>query len=336
MQALVVRDQWLKSTSELKVNANVPIPTLKPGQVLVKVMAVGTNFFDILMVQGKYQIKPPRPFTPGCEFAGVVVKTHPNVSHINVGTAVMGSDSWGAYAEYLAVPAKQVIPKPDALSYEEACGLTITYPTSYAGLVYRGGLKRGDHVLIHAAAGGVGLAAVQIAKLLGATVIATVGSDAKADIVRAQGADHVVNYRDENWPSAVAKLTPQGRGVDIVYDPVGLIERSLKCTAWNGRLIVVGFAAGQIEKVAVNRVLLKNVSIVGLHWGAYLRFEPERVPEVWGVLLPWLAQRQLKPVVFPRVFHGLDQVGSALDTIASRESYGKVVVKVADPASAKL
>ncbi|KAJ1927937.1 hypothetical protein IWQ60_002493 [Tieghemiomyces parasiticus] len=330
MQALVVRDGWLKTTAELTVSENVPVPTLKPGQVLVKVVAAGANFFDILMVQGKYQVKPPFPFTPGGEFAGVVVAAHPSVElkQLAIGTAVMGCDKWGAYAEYIAVSAAQVVPKPAPLSFEEACGLTITYPTSYAGLVLRANLQPGEYVLVHAAAGGVGLAAVQIAKLLGAHVIATVGSDEKAAVARAQGADHTVNYRDPDWPARVKRLTPQGRGVDVVYDPVGLIDLSLKCTAWNGRLVVVGFAAGNIERLALNRVLVKNVAVVGLYWGAYLVHEPARVSEVWGALLPWFAQRKFRPVVYPQVFEGLAQVPAALDTIASRDSYGKVVVKV--------
>ncbi|KAJ1970447.1 hypothetical protein H4R34_006055 [Dimargaris verticillata] len=155
-------------------------------------------------------------------------------------------------------------------------------------------------------------------------------------VVKKAGADHVVNYREPDWPVQVRKLTPKGQGVDIVYDPVGLVDPSLKCTAWNGRIVVVGFAAGSIEKVAMNRILLKNVSLVGLHWGAYLKNQPKRVPEVWSALLPLLEQQQLMPHVYPQIFDGLGQVADALEAIASRKSYGKVVVRVAELNAAKL
>ncbi|KAJ1651764.1 hypothetical protein IWQ61_007753 [Dispira simplex] len=333
MKALVVHDRWLQSTEELVVEPNAPVPTLQPNQVLVKIMAVAGNFFDILMVQGQYQIKPPRPFTPGVEFAGIVVRSHPSVNQFPPGIRVFGSETWGVFAEYAAVSISHLHVIPRRLSFEEACGLSITYPTSYTGLVVRADIQAEDYVLIHAAAGGVGLAAVQIAKLLGANVIATVGSKAKADVVRNQGADHVINYRtNEDWPDQVRKLTPKQRGVDIVFDPVGLINASLKCIAWNGRLVVVGFTSGKIEKVATNRILLKNTSVVGLHWGPYEKFEPTQVPKVWDVLLRWLERGDLKPVVYHQVYRGLDQVKDALDAIASRSSYGKVVVQIAqDP-----
>ncbi|KAJ1974699.1 hypothetical protein H4R35_003491 [Dimargaris xerosporica] len=255
MNALVVQDKWLTSVRQLLVTPNVPVPELKPGQVLVKVMAAGANFFDILMVQGQYQIKPPRPFTPGCEFAGFIIKTHAHVHHLAV---------------------------------------------------------------------------------MGATVIATVGSKEKMAVVEKAGADHVVNYCEADWPVQVHKLTPGGQGVNIVYDPVGLVEPSLKCTAWNGRVVVVGFAAGAIEKVAMNQILLKNVSLVGLHWGAYIKNQPKRVPEVWGALLPLLEQQQLVPQVYPHIFDGLGQVPDALEAIASQQSYGKVMVQVAKLNIAKL
>lgn len=195
----------------------------------------------------------------------------------------------------------------------------------------------GDYVLIHAAAGGVGLAAVQIAKAVGATVIATAGTQHKLEIAKRFGADHVVSYRDSNWPDQVKKLTPKGRGVDIVYDPVGLVAQSMKCTAWNGRLLVIGFAAGDIEKLATNRVLLKNVSVVGLHWGMYATYEPETVEKVWDALTEMMESGKFKGTCFTdREFVGLETVPAALEALGSRESWGKVVVKVPEEGQSKL
>lgn len=227
----------------------------------------------------------------------------------------------------------------------------VTAPTSYAGLVTRAGVQKGDPlyyqpssstllnpanprhsgdwVLIHAAAGGVGLAAVQIAKAFGATVIATAGTTAKLSVARSFGADHLISYRDADWPDQVKKLTPAGRGVDIVYDPVGLIEKSTKCTAWNGRLLVIGFAAGQIEKVATNRMLLKNISVVGLHWGVYAVNEPDTVEEVWKGLFALMDSARFKPYCFTDLeFVGLEGVPAALTALGDRHTWGKVVVRV--------
>ncbi|KAI8324473.1 zinc-binding alcohol dehydrogenase-like protein [Martensiomyces pterosporus] len=327
MRAIVVKN-WLKSPNDMEVK-DVPVPVPKPTELLVKVDSTGANFFDILMVQGKYQIKPPFPFTPGAEFSGTVVSAPSAGSKdagFKPGDRVFGSNPTGAYAEYLAVPAWQCFHIPSTLSFEEAAGLYITYPTSYAALVLRADVKKGDWVLVHAAAGGVGIAAVQIAKALGARVIAAVGNEGKFDICRQQGADFCVNYREPDWTDKVLEIT-KGKGADVVYDPVGLVEKSLKCIAWNGRVVVVGFAAGSIEKIAANRILLKNIAVTGVHWGAYLRNEPERVPEVWGALFKMAEEGKIKPVVWEPIFYGLDKTKDALRAIANRETYGKVIVK---------
>lgn len=210
-------------------------------------------------------------------------------------------------------------------------------PTSYAGLVTRCNLKKGDWVLVHAAAGGVGLAAVQIAKALGATVVATAGTQHKLDVAKRFGADHLIDYRDESWPQKVKALTPKGRGVDIVYDPVGLIDKSTKCIARNGRLLVVGFAGGPIEKVATNKMLLKNISVVGLHWGAYAQNEPERVIEVWDRLFELFESKKVRGTNFlDKEFVGLEKVPEALKALGERDTWGKVVVKVPQGGQAKL
>ena len=213
----------------------------------------------------------------------------------------------------------------------------VTAPTSYGALVTRAGVKKGDYVLIHAAAGGVGLAAVQVAKAFGATVIATAGSARKLEVVKGFGADFAIDYNIKGWEDEVKKLTPRGRGVDIVYDPVGMVNTSLKCTAWNGRILVIGFAAGDIEKVAMNRVLLKNVSLVGLHWGMYTREEPETIEEVWRGLFGLIDEGKFKGTVYSdRTFSGLESVGEALEMLGRRETWGKVVISVPQDRQSKL
>lgn len=195
----------------------------------------------------------------------------------------------------------------------------------------------GDWVLVHAAAGGVGLAAVQIAKAFGATVVATAGTKHKLDVAKSFGADHLIDYRQKDWPNQVKKLTPKGRGVDIVYDPVGLITESMKCTAWNGRLLVIGFAAGDIEKMATNRILLKNVSVVGLFWGAYATNEPEAVEPVWKGLFDLMESGKFRGTCYTdKEFVGLETVPEALKALGARDTWGKVVVKVPQEGQSKL
>lgn len=195
----------------------------------------------------------------------------------------------------------------------------------------------GDWVLVHAAAGGVGLAAVQIAKAFGATVIATAGTQHKQDIARKFGADYAIDYRKSDWPDQVKKLTPKGRGVDIVYDPVGLIAQSMKCTAWNGRLLVVGFAAGDIEKMATNRILLKNVSVVGVHWGMYAVNEPEMVDKVWDDIFELVREGKYRGTCYTDTeYVGLESVPAALKALGGRDSWGKVVIKVPQDGQSKI
>ena len=226
---------------------------------------------------------------------------------------------------------------PRGWGFLDAAGLMVTAPTSYAALVTRAAVKKGDYVLVHAAAGGVGLAAVQIAKAFGAVVIATASSARKLEVARGFGADHGVDYQKKGWENEVKKLTPGARGVNIVYDPVGMVNASLKCTAWNGRIIVIGFAAGSIEKVAMNRVLLKNVSIVGLHWGMYAKEEPETAEDIWRELLGLMDNGRFKGTVYTdRKFVGLESVGEALGLLESRETWGKVVISVPHDGASKL
>jgi NADPH:quinone reductase len=253
-----------------------------------------------------------------------------------VGTRVFGA-SQGAYATLATAPEASLHRVPDGWTPAAAAGLFVTAPTAYGALVVRAGVRRGNWVLVHAAAGGVGLAAVQVAKALGAVVVATAGTARKLDVARAFGADHVVDYSDEKWPEKVKKLTPGGRGVDVVYDPVGMVDKSTKCTAWNGRIVVVGFAGGKIEKVAMNKALLKNISFVGIHWGQYANHEPKTVVEVWKGIMKLIAEGKFKGTEFTdREFVGLESVPAALQALGSRETWGKVVVKIPQEGKGKI
>ncbi|KAL2257419.1 hypothetical protein VTK26DRAFT_199 [Humicola hyalothermophila] len=329
--------QYVKAPHELKVT-ELPDPKPGPDEYLIEVHAAATNFFDILQIQGKYQHQPPFPWISGAEFAGVVLATPANSKNpkFPVGSRVFGATQ-GAYATKAVAKEVSMLPVPKGWTFQQAAGLFVTAPTSYGALVVRAGVKAGDYVLVHAAAGGVGLAAVQIAKAFGATVIATAGTKRKLEVAKSFGADHVVDYRDEKWPEIVKKLTPKNRGVDIVYDPVGMVDKSTKCIAWNGRILIVGFAAGTIEKVAMNKVLLKNISLVGIHWGQYAVFEKETVVTVWQGIMKLIAEGKFRGTEFTdREFVGLEAVPDALKALGGRETWGKVVVKVPQDGQSKL
>ncbi|KAK7999283.1 alcohol dehydrogenase [Apiospora arundinis] len=329
--------QYVKGPKELKVT-ELSDPKPGPDDYLIEVHAAATNFFDILQIQGKYQNQPPFPWVSGAEFSGIVLATPANSKSpkFPVGSKVFGA-SQGAYAAQVCAREVQLLPVPQGWSFEDAAGLFVTAPTSYGALVLRAGVKAGDIVLVHAAAGGVGLAAVQVAKAFGATVIATAGTPRKLEVAKAFGADHVVDYRDASWPDQVKKLTPKGRGVDIVYDPVGMVDKSTKCIAWNGRILVVGFAAGSIEKVAMNKVLLKNISLVGIHWGQYAVHEKESVPLVWEGIGKLIAQGKFRGTTFTdKEYVGLERIPDALLALGGRETWGKVVVKVPQGTQSKL
>ncbi|KAH8692426.1 alcohol dehydrogenase [Talaromyces proteolyticus] len=336
--------EYVKGPLDLKIS-ELPTPTPSPDKYLIEIHSAGTNFFDLLQIQGKYQHQPAFPWISGMEFAGTILAV-PTASksqpRFKPGDRVFGA-SQGAYATHTLAHELSLFPVPAGWSFEDAAGLFVTAPTSYGGLVTRANVQPGDWVLVHAAAGGVGLAAVQIAKAKGATVIATAGTARKRQIAQEFGADYAIDYRDKNWPEEVKKIcqaqrTGNGKaGVDIVYDPVGMIEQSLKCVAWNARLLVIGFAAGKIEKVALNRVLLKNVSLVGLHWGQYANFEKETVGVVWKGIFDLIAQGKFKGISFKdESFVGLESVPQALKALGSRDTWGKVVVKVGGSGQSKL
>jgi NADPH2:quinone reductase len=330
MQAVVV-DHWLKGPDEVQLSV-APVPEPSRGQVLVDVAFAGANFYDILMVQGKYQFRPSFPFIPGTEFSGVISKLGPGVTEWKVGQLVYGITMVGAYAEKVAVPAKKIRAIPKGMSLTDAAGFSMTYPTSYAALVYRAQLRKGETLLVHAAAGGVGIAAVQIGKALGARVIGTVGSAEKVHVAKEAGCDEVINYKEEDFVEKVKELT-HGKGADVIYDPVGgeVFDKSTKVVSWGGRILVVGFAGGKIPTLQTNRVLLKNCSVVGVFWGSYEVHQPQKVDETLHALEEMYTQGHLKPVtcaVYP-----LAELSKGLKHIGSRQSYGKVIIKIKDQAN---
>lgn len=337
MKAIQIKE-YVSGPRDLKV-VDIPDPTPSNEQYTIAVKACAANFFDLLQIRGKYQHQPPLPWVSGAEFSGVVLSTPTSGKgkpKFNVGDKVFGS-AQGGYAYKVCALESQLQPMPKGWSFADSAGLFVTMPTSYASLVTRAQIKKGDWVLVHAAAGGVGLAAVQIAKALGATVIATAGTQHKLDVAKSFGADYGVDYRDEAWPQKVLELTPKKRGVDIVYDPVGLIEKSTKCIAWNGRLLVIGFAGGPIEKVATNRILLKNISVMGLHWGAYAKFEPELIPQTWSDLLSMMEKKSIRATNYTdKVYKGLESVPAALEALGGRETWGKVVIDLPEAKESKL
>jgi NADPH2:quinone reductase len=296
-----------------------------PGEVSIDVKAIGCNFFDTLITWGKYQVKPDLPFAPGAEAAGLVREVGSGVRGLAVGDRVSVLLTYGAFASMIVAPAARVFPIAGAMSFEEAAALGVVYQTSYVALVPRARLKPGETLLVHAAAGGVGLAAVQIGVALGARVIGTAGGSKKLDLITENGADVAINYRDEDFVERVKHVTG-GRGADVVYDPVGgdTFDRSLRCIAFDGRLLVIGFASGRIPEVKMNRVLLKNISLIGLHWGLYFDHDPETLHEAQRALVQLHAEGKVKPLVsasFP-----LTDAAAALDALGSRQTTGKVIL----------
>jgi NADPH2:quinone reductase len=293
--------------------------------VLIETRAVGCNFPDILMVQGKYQVKPPLPFSPGHEIAGVVAEVGSGVAGLQPGDRVVANLEWGGYAERAVTAAARVYRIPDAMPFDEASAIFVVYQTGYCALVRRAALQPGEWLLVHGAAGGVGLAAVQLGKALGARVIATAGTAAKLEVARQAGADILIDYGTEDWIERVKAVTG-GEGADVIYDPVGgdVFDGSTKCIAFEGRLLTIGFAGGRIPSLAINRVLLKNFSVVGVHWGYYQRRGSPLVGEWMDAILKFYDAGRIRPVIFRA--YPLRDAAAALHALASREAYGKVVL----------
>ena len=309
---------------ELAVEEVPPLEAGK-GQVVVRVKAAGVNFPDTLIIQGKYQFKPEPPFSPGGEVAGIVKETGEGVTGVKAGDRVIAFSTWGGFAEELAVEAERIVPMPDGMDFVPASAFILTYGTSYHALKDRAQIRPGETLLVLGASGGVGLAAIQLGKSMGARVIAAASSDAKLQVCKENGADELINYGSEDLRARIKAIT-QGRGVDVIYDPVGgpYSEPALRDMAWNGRYLVVGFAAGDIPKIPLNLALLKGCSIVGVFWGAFTRNEPERNRRNNEELMQLYLQGKVKPHI--HATYPLERAAEALNEVLTKRVSGKVVL----------
>lgn len=322
MKALLCTE--LGSLEKLTVQ-DVPSPRPAPGQVLIDVKASSINFPDALMVRGTYQVKPPLPFSPGAELAGVVKALGENVKHFAVGDRVLGFCGWGGFAEECLAPAERLMPLPAGMDFDIGAAFGLTYCTSLHALQERGRLKSGETLLVLGAAGGVGSAAIEIGRLMGARIIAAASSDDKLDLCKQLGADETINYSTQDLRQRLRELTGD-KGVDVVYDPVGgrYTEPAFRAAAWGGRLLVVGFAAGEIPKIPLNLALLKERSIIGVYWGDWTRHDPAGHVRNVKQLARWFAEGRIKPVISERV--SLRDAPAAMARLTERKVKGKVVV----------
>ncbi len=307
--------------------ADIAPPQAGPGEAVVRVKAAALNFFDLLIIAGKYQNKPPFPFSPAAEFAGMVEQVGAGVTDIAVGDRVMGYTGWGAARESVAIAAAQLVKLPASLDFERAAGLTVTYGTSFYGLRERGQLKPGETLAVLGATGGVGLAAVELGKMMGARVIACASSDEKLAFARDHGADETVNYATENLRDALKQLGGE-RGIDVVFDPIGgaYAEPALRSLGWEGRYLVVGFAAGEIPKLPLNLVLLKSCDVRGVLWGTWTKREAAAQRALMAELADWASEGKLSAHV--HAVYPLAETATALKAIADRAAMGKIVLRM--------
>jgi NADPH2:quinone reductase len=302
-------------------------PTAGPGEVVVAVKAASVNFPDVLIIQNKYQVKPPLPFSPGSEFSGIVKAVGEGVTRFKPGDRVLAVTGYGAFAEEVKTDVSRLVPIPEGMDFPTAAAFMLTYGTSDHALSDRAALQAGETLLVLGAAGGVGIAAIEIGKALGARVIACASSEEKLAVCRAHGADETIDYVHGDLRERIKELTG-GKGVDVVYDAVGgpHTELALRSTAWRGRLLVVGFASGEIPKIPVNLTLLKGCSIVGVFWGDFSRREPDHFAARVGQLDRWYQEGKLKPHVSEVL--PLHRAAEALTRLAARQVKGKVVLIV--------
>lgn len=299
-----------------------------PGEVVIAVNACGVNFLDALIVQGKYQVKPALPFSPGAEVAGVISDVGSGVSGVAVGTRVLAATGYGGFAEEVVTRASGIVRLPEQMDFINAAAFPIAYGTSHHALKDRAQLKAGETLLVLGAAGGVGLTAVEIGKIMGARVIACASSEDKLALCKEYGADELINYSNSDLRERVKELT-RGKGVDVVYDPVGgaYAEPAVRSLAYQGRYLVIGFASGEIPKIALNLLLLKTAALIGVFWGAYAQVAPAGVAENFQELFGWYAQGRLRPHIsgtFP-----LERFHEALEVVMNRKAKGKVVLVIA-------
>ncbi|VAV93208.1 Putative Zn-dependent oxidoreductase PA5234 [hydrothermal vent metagenome] len=303
----------------------MPAPKAKPGFVVVEVKAAGLNFPDLLLVAGQYQMKPPLPFVPGSECAGIIREVGEGVSNFQVGDRVIAYTMLGGMGEQVLTPTTNLVPMPEAMPFANGAGLTTTYATSYYALKQRANLQAGETVLVLGAAGGVGLAAVELAKAMGAIVIAGASTQDKLDTATAHGADFTINYSDENIKEQIKQIT-KGKGVDVIYDPVGgdLSELAFRSMAFNGRFLVVGFAAGDIPKIPLNLPLLKTAAIIGVFWGAWAMHDPKAHVQNMGELMQMYNAGKIKVTVSKQI--PLADFSQGFADLAERRAQGKLVL----------
>jgi NADPH2:quinone reductase len=322
MKALLCKEFGLPASLTVD-EADSPAPG--PKDVKITVRAAGLNFPDTLMIAGKYQVKPPFPFTPGMECSGIVAEVGSGVTRFKPGDRVMAMTGHGSMAEEVVAPESGTFRCPDSMSFEEAAGFPVTYGTAYHALADRGRLQPGQVLLVNGAAGGVGLNAVEIGKVMGATVIACASSDEKLALAKVYGADHVINYSNESVKDRVKGLT-QGRGADVVFDPVGgdAFDQALRSIAWGGTILVIGFASGRIPAVPANLVLLKSCDIAGVYWEGFAKRFPEKNAENFEAMARWFESGKLHPHV--SATYTLDEVPQAMDALLSRRTTGKLII----------
>ena len=305
----------------------VPEPRPGPGQVRIRVKACGVNFADSLITRGQYQKQPQPPFSPGFEVSGEVLEPGAGVQGIAVGDRVIAMTPYGGYAEQVVADASRCVPLPAAMSWEQGAAFPVVFGTSHVALWHRARLQAGEALVVHGASGGVGLTAVAIGKLLGATVIATASAPEKLEVARAHGADHLIDTSREDVRTRIKELTG-GRGADVVYDPVGgeLFTASLRSMAFEGRILVIGFAGGAVPQIPANHLLVKNVDVIGVNWPAYADLNPRVMAGSFRTLLQWVLDGAITPHV--SATYPLQQAVEALDQVVSRKSTGKVVITV--------
>lgn len=322
MRAVICRE--FAPRADLIVD-DVPAPIPGVDEVLIDVAACGINFFDGLMVEGNYQTKPDRPFSPGSEVAGIVRAVGSNVTAVTRGTRVLAFTGTGGYAEQAVAQARSVHPIPDDMRFEQAAGFVITYATSHHALKDRAALRAGETVLVLGAAGGVGLTAIEIAKQMGAKVIAAASTDEKLDLCRSHGADETINYTNDDLRTRLKEICGK-TGVDVVYDPVGggMAEAAIRSLAINGRYLVIGFASGDIPKIPLNLLLLKQSSLIGVFWGAFARANPDMNAANMAELFDWFQAGHLNPHIGGE--YPMERYAEALDAVMERRAQGKVVL----------
>jgi NADPH:quinone reductase len=305
--------------------SDLPNPTPASGEVVVAIQSAALNFFDTLIIAGKYQVKPPFPFSPASEFAGVIESVGAGVTGLKTGDRVLGYGGFGAAREKIALSAQRVVKIPDSLDFDRAAGITVIYGTTLHALKDRAKLKSGETLAVLGASGGTGLAAIEIGKLMGARVIACASSDDKLAFCRERGADEVINYAEEDVKEGLRRVTG-GKGVDVIYDPVGgsYAEAALRSIAWQGRFLVIGFAAGEIPKIPLNLALLKGCDIVGVFWGAFIERDPKGHQANMAELVRWADAGKISAHV--HAVYPLKDTPAALKAIADRKVMGKVIL----------